>query len=367
MSDEQAMKRSIELALRGTGRVSPNPRVGCVLVKNGEIIGEGWHQEYGGVHAEVNAIEEAERRLFDVAGSTLIVNLEPCSHYGKTPPCADLLIDKKIRRVVVGMIDPNPEVAGKGIQKLKDAGIEVVMSTMEAECQWINRFFTKHITTGQPYVMMKIAQSLDGCIATVYGQSKWITSEESREVSHKLRAEADAVIVGAVTASKDDPELTVRLTEGRNPKRVILDSDLSVSLKAKVFTAEDRSNTYVFCRPSAMSKPKATALKVSGVNIIPSGAGSGDYLNLRAILEQLVSANVTSVLVEGGARLFSSFAQENLVDELHVFTAPILIGSGLHALSSLSTPSLQAAKKFDIHTFKQCGADTYTIATRRQV
>lgn len=239
------------------------------------------------------------------------------------------------------------------------------MGVLEAECQWLNRAFVKYITTGQPYVIMKIGQSLDGCIATIYGQSKWITSEESRAESHKLRAEVDAILIGAVTASKDDPELTVRLANGRNPKRVVLDSDLSVSLKAKVFTADDRQNTFVFCRAASLARPKATALKVSGVNVIAAGTGSGDYLNLRAILEQLVSANVTSLLVEGGARVFSSFTQENLVDELHIFIAPMTIGSGLHALSSLSTPSLQVAKKFDVRSVQQTGSDVYVIATRR--
>jgi len=362
VTDEQAMQRALEIAQRGTGKVSPNPRVGCVLLHDGEIIGEGWHKEYGGPHAEVEAIRSASR---DVAGATLVVNLEPCGHIGKTPPCADLIIEKNIARVVVGMIDPNPEVSGKGVQKLQDAGIQVTTGVLEDECQWVNRFFVKHITTGQPYVIMKVGQSLDGCIATVYGQSKWITGEESRAASHRIRAEVDAILVGGVTAEKDDPELTVRLAEGRNPKRIILDSDLSVSLKSKVYSADDRQNTLVFCRPTALSKPKAQALKVSGVKVIPAGAGTGDYLSLRAILEQLVSVNITSVLVEGGARVYSSFAQENLIDEMHVFIAPIAMGSGLHTFSSLSTPSLQMAKKFDVKSVSQTGSDVYIVATRR--
>ncbi len=362
MSDEQAMRRAIELATRGNGRVSPNPRVGCVLVKDGEVIGEGWHKEFGGSHAEVEAIRSASRPL---EGATLVVNLEPCNHFGKTPPCVQLIIEKKIARVVVGMIDPNPEVSGKGIEALREAGIEVVVGVLEDEAQWVNRFFTKHITTGQPYILMKVGQSLDGCIATVFGQSKWITCEESRTIAHELRAEVDAVLVGGVTAAKDDPELTVRMADGRNPVRVILDSDLSVSLKAKVFTSAERHNTMVFCRSTALTKPKATALKVSGVQVIPAGAGNGDYLNLRAILEQLVSMNITSVLVEGGARVFSSFAQENLIDEMHTFIAPIAMGSGLHTFSSLSTPSLNAAKKFDIKSVTSVGTDVYIVSTRR--
>jgi diaminohydroxyphosphoribosylaminopyrimidine deaminase/5-amino-6-(5-phosphoribosylamino)uracil reductase len=362
ISDEQAMQRSLELALNGTGKVSPNPRVGCVIVKNGEIISEGWHKEYGGPHAEVEAIRNATQ---DVAGATLYVNLEPCSHVGKTPPCTDLIIEKKIKRVVAGMIDPNPEISGKGIQALQNAGIETTVGVLESECQWINRFFVKHITTGQPYVIVKAGQSLDGCIATVYGQSKWITSEESRKISHELRAEVDAVLVGGVTAEKDNPELTVRLANGRNPKRIILDSDLSVSLKAKVFSSDDRQNTFVFCRPTALSKPKATALKISGVNLNTAGAGGGDYLNLRAVLEQLVSSNITSVLVEGGARVFSSFASEHLIDEIHLFIAPIAIGSGLHTFSSLSVPSLNIARKFDIRSVSMAGPDVHLVATRR--
>jgi diaminohydroxyphosphoribosylaminopyrimidine deaminase/5-amino-6-(5-phosphoribosylamino)uracil reductase len=363
MTDEQAMRRAIELAERGTGYVSPNPRVGAVLVQQGEIIGEGWHQQHGGVHAEVDAIRNATR---PVEGATLYVNLEPCSHHGKQPPCVDLVIEKKIGRVVVGMIDPNPEVSGKGILALQEAGIPVTMGVLEEECQWLNRFFTKYITTGQPYIIAKIAQSLDGCIATVYGQSKWITGEESRKATHVIRAEVDAVLVGAVTVSKDDPELNVRLVEGRDPKRVILDSDLSTSLKSKVFGTEDRENTFVFCSPAAMAKQKATALKISGVHVLPAGAGNGDYLNLRAILEQLASKNIASVLVEGGARIFSSFAQENLIDELHIFIAPMLVGSGLHSFSSLSTPSLQLSKKFTFKSVTPCGIDMHAIAVRRQ-
>ncbi len=363
MTDEQAMRRTIELAERGTGYVSPNPRVGALLVQEGEIIGEGWHHKHGDIHAEVDAIRRASR---SVEGATLYVNLEPCSHHGKQPPCVDFVIEKKIGRVVVGMIDPNPEVSGKGIERLKEAGIEVTVGVLEEECQWLNRFFTKYITTGQPYIIAKIAQSLDGCIATVYGQSKWITGEESRKATHAIRAEVDAVLIGAVTVSKDDPELNVRHVQGHDPKRIILDSDLSTSLKSKVFASEDRENTFVFCSPSAMAKQKATALKISGVNVFPAGAGNGDYLNLRAILEQLASKNISSVMVEGGARIFSSFAQENLIDELHIFIAPMLVGSGLHSFSSLSTPSLQLSKKFTFKSITPCGIDMHAIAVRRQ-
>ncbi|MCU0424649.1 MAG: bifunctional diaminohydroxyphosphoribosylaminopyrimidine deaminase/5-amino-6-(5-phosphoribosylamino)uracil reductase RibD [Candidatus Kapabacteria bacterium] len=362
MTDEQAMRRALDLAMNGTGKVSPNPRVGAVIVHNGEIIGEGWHHEFGGPHAEVEAIRNSTRA---VEGATLYVNLEPCNHFGKTPPCTNLLIEKKFQRVVIGMNDPNPEVSGQGIAQLREAGIEVTTGVLEEDAQWINRFFTKYITTGQPYIIAKIAQSMDGCIATVYGQSKWITGEESRKVTHALRAEVDAVLVGAVTVAKDDPELTVRLVEGRNPKRVILDSELAMSLKSKVFSEEDRHNTFVFCTPAAMAKQKATALKISGVNVFPAGSGTGDYLSLRAILEQLASKNVASILVEGGSRVFSSFAQENLIDELHIFTAPILVGSGLHSFSSLSTPSLQIAKKFMFKSLNPCGVDMHSVAVRR--
>jgi diaminohydroxyphosphoribosylaminopyrimidine deaminase/5-amino-6-(5-phosphoribosylamino)uracil reductase len=366
MTDEQFMRRAIELAERGTGYVSPNPRVGAVLVQQGEVIGEGWHHKLGDLHAEADAVRDALKSTHrSLEGATLYVNLEPCSHFGKQPPCANLIIEKKIGRVVVGMIDPNPEVSGKGIEILKNAGIQVTVGILEEECQWLNRFFTKYITTGQPYIIAKIAQSLDGCIATVYGQSKWITGEESRKVTHALRAEVDAVLVGAVTVSKDDPELNVRHTQGRDPKRIILDSDLSTSLKSKVFSSEDRENTFVFCSPSAMAKQKATALKISGVNVFPAGAGNGDCLNLRAILEQLASKNIASVLVEGGARIFSSFAQENLIDELHIFIAPMLVGSGLHSFSSLSTPSLQLSKKFTFKSITPCGIDMHAIAVRR--
>ena len=197
MTENEAMKRALDLAMLGTGEVSPNPRVGAVILKDGEKIGEGYHAKFGADHAEIEAIRNAG--LDDYSGCTMVLNLEPCTHYGKTPPCTDKIIELNFSRVVIGMEDPNPEVAGNGIKKLRDAGIEVEAGLMRDECMWLNRSFIKHIRTGMPYVILKIAQSFDGNIASSEGESKWISSEESRRRSHILRAQVDAVLVGEGT------------------------------------------------------------------------------------------------------------------------------------------------------------------------
>ena len=218
MTLDQAMLLCLKLAMKGSGYVNPNPRVGAVLLRGDEIVSTGWHKEFGAAHAEVDTINNAE--IDDFSDTTRVVNLEPCSHYGKTPPCVTLILEKKIKRVVVGMLDPNPEVNGKGVQILRDAGVEVITDVCKKECEWANRFFQKYILTGVPYIILKVAQSLNGSIATFNGKSKWITGEESRKKVHKLRSEVSAVIIGKMTASFDNPKLTVRDVKG-NPLRII--------------------------------------------------------------------------------------------------------------------------------------------------
>lgn len=360
MTDIQAMHRALEIARHGQGYVSPNPMVGCVIVADGIIIGEGWHKKFGDAHAEVNAlysVKEENKHL--LPSSVMYVNLEPCSHYGKTPACVNAIVEAKIARVVVGMVDPNPKVAGEGIALLREAGVVVDVGVCEEECLWLNRAFVKFITTGLPYVILKSGQAVDGCVATMYGQSKWITSEESLRRAHQLRAQCDAILVGQITVFKDDPELTVRYVGGRNPRRVVLDSDLNVPLKAKIFMAPDRNNTTVFCQRDAISKKKCEALRVAGVQVIDVSRTAEHKLNLHQILEELSGRNIASILIEGGAKIHSSFLQENLVDEIQLFVAPLLIGNGLHAFSSLNTPSLQKAKQFYFHSVEQIGRDVH--------
>ena len=229
---------------------------------------------------------EAIKHAGDISleGATMVVNLEPCSHEGKTPPCAPLLIEKKFARVVVGMKDPNPMVAGRGIKMLKDAGIEVIVGVLEEECKWVNRAFIKHITTGMPYVTAKIAQSLDGKIASSTGDSKWITCEESRKRAHKLRSEVDAIVIGRKTAVQDNPKLTVRHVEGKNPARIVLDSELSLPFNLNIFNDPLRKHTFVCCKPEALTNTKANNLKLAGIKVLPAEM-NGEKMDLAATMK----------------------------------------------------------------------------------
>lgn len=360
MTNEQVMARAIELALRGTGNVSPNPLVGCVLLKNGRIIGEGWHNEYGSGHAEVEAVTNASE---DVEGATAVVTLEPCSHFGKTAPCADLLIQKGIKRVVVGIEDVNPLVAGNGIAKLQKAGIEVEVGTMAEECKWLIRYYAKNIATGMPYVVAKIAQTIDGCIATEHGESQWITSEESRIASHGLRNELDAVLIGRATALADNPSLTVRHVIGRQPWRVVLDTHLSLPITLNIFTDMFRSRTIICCAEHKVNGRKADELRSEGVKIIGVETDESGLINLRVALSRLSDEfRIASVLTEGGASLLSSMVSKSLIDEYHFFIAPMLIGKGLKAFGEYSADTLASSKKLKIISSRQSGDDLHVIA-----
>lgn len=240
--DEVYMRMALDLARKGKGWTTPNPLVGAIIVKGGRVIGQGYHQKYGQPHAEVNAIASAKE---DVTGATLYVTLEPCSHFGKTPPCSDLLIDKNIKRVVVGTLDPNPLVAGKGIERLRSNGIEVVTGVLEEESQKLNEIFIKYIVTKEPFVVMKNAMSLDGKIATVTGESQWISGESSRKQVHSLRHELAGIMVGIETIIKDDPQLTSRTLNSRNPIRIVVDSQLRIPIASKVLTQQDKAKTIV--------------------------------------------------------------------------------------------------------------------------
>ncbi|MBI3259539.1 MAG: bifunctional diaminohydroxyphosphoribosylaminopyrimidine deaminase/5-amino-6-(5-phosphoribosylamino)uracil reductase RibD [Ignavibacteriae bacterium] len=360
MTNEQVMARVIELALHGTGKVSPNPPVGCVLVKNGHIIGEGWHNEYGGGHAEVEAISNA---IEDVGGATAVVTLEPCSHFGKTPPCADLLIQKGIKRVVIGIEDVNPLVAGNGITKLLNAGVEVEVGTMAEECAWLIRYYIKNITTGMPYVVAKIAQTIDGCIATENRESQWITSEESRRESHALRNELDAVLIGRATALADNPSLSVRNVIGRQPWRIILDTHLSLPITLNVFTDMFRSRTIICCAEHKVNGRKADELRSEGVKIIGVETDENGLINLRVALSRLSDEfRIASVMIEGGSMLFSSLVSRSLIDEYHFFIAPMLFGKGIRTFGEYSAETLASSKKLKIISFRQSGDDLLVVA-----
>ncbi len=320
--DEFFLAKCLALARRGAGKVSPNPMVGCVIVHDGKIIGRGWHKQYGGPHAEVHAICSVKDESL-LAHSTLYVNLEPCSHFGKTPPCADLIIEKKIPRVVIGCIDANRKVAGKGIRKLKEAGIEVRVGVLQEESEQLNEAFLKAHRRHLPFVALKLAQSLDGRIATKTKDSKWITSETARAYAHSLRNYYDAVMVGSRTALADNPDLTVRLVAGRNPKRILLDRQLRVPLQANIFSKD--APTLVFTSRINKRHPKVKALEKIGVKVLFVGEKS-ESLNLLDVMRLLHEEQILSVMVEGGAQLFASLIKAGLCDKLHAFIAPKLIG-----------------------------------------
>jgi diaminohydroxyphosphoribosylaminopyrimidine deaminase/5-amino-6-(5-phosphoribosylamino)uracil reductase len=323
--DEQFMLQCIELARLGKGQVSPNPLVGAVIVNNKRVVGKGFHRKFGEAHAEINALSEAGGKA---RGATLYVNLEPCSHYGKTPPCTDAIISSGIRRVVVGTIDPNPLVKGKGIRALTSAGVEVRTGILSEECRKLNEFFVKKMTTGLPFVTLKIAQTLDGKIALPSRPSQWITSKESRKRVHQLRAEYDAVLVGARTAQLDDPRLTARLVKGRNPKRVLLDGNLTTPLSSRLLSDGLRYQTIVFAEEGGSSEveKKKLILERRGIQIVEIPARKDGTLHLKAVLESLADMNILSVLVEGGQQVFTQFLDERLVDRVLVFVAPKMYG-----------------------------------------
>jgi diaminohydroxyphosphoribosylaminopyrimidine deaminase/5-amino-6-(5-phosphoribosylamino)uracil reductase len=350
------MKRCLDHARRGAGYVSPNPLVGAIIVRDGKIIGKGYHNCFGEAHAEVNAVNDAGG---DVRGGTLYVNLEPCCYYGKTPPCTELIISSGIRRVVVGSLDRNPLVAGKGIRKLVEAGLDVSVGVLKEECDRFNEFFFKWVTTGLPFVALKIAQTLDGKIATVSGDSKWISSEESRRLVHALRSQYDAVLVGSNTVRTDDPELTVRLAKGRNPYRVLIDGHLTIPLTAKVLSDTFRDRTIVVTNRTNQKKKqrRVQELKERGIQVIQMPANPSGKLDIRAALRRLARLGITSVLVEGGGQVFTSFLRSRLVDKMLVFIAPKVIGEGIPSLGDLSIGCMKRAITFTAARFERVGSD----------
>ncbi len=331
-TDEAFMHRCLELARRGAGSVSPNPMVGSVIVHGGRIIGEGWHERFGGPHAEVNAIGSVPDHGL-LTESTLYVNLEPCSHFGKTPPCSDLIVSKKIPRVVVGCLDPFAKVSGRGIATLESAGVEVKVGVLAGESERLNEAFITSHRKGRPFVSIKVAQTLDGRIATSMGVSRWITGEESRTEVHRLRSRYDAVLSGSSTVIADDSELTVRRCEGRQPLRVLLDRQLRVPVESKVFN--DQARTLVFSSGQASDPCRIAQFEARGIEVVQVGESPGG-LDLHQVLGELHRRQVLSVMVETGNRLAAAFVRERLVDKIQMFIAPRLFGGdGLASFGTL--------------------------------
>jgi diaminohydroxyphosphoribosylaminopyrimidine deaminase/5-amino-6-(5-phosphoribosylamino)uracil reductase len=348
------MMECLHLAQKGAGYVSPNPMVGAVLVKNGRVIGRGYHKQFGGRHAEVNAIRSAKT---SVAGSTLYVNLEPCNFHGKTPPCTDLIIASRIKKVVIGTLDQNPRVRGKGVSQLRNHGIEVITGVLEDDCKKLNEKFIKYIRTQIPFITLKIAQSLDGKIADITGTSQWITNEKSRTVVHKLRSQYDAVLVGAGTVIKDNPELTVRHVKGRNPLRVIIDSHFSTNINAKVFSRKSKTIIFTSKKQFRKHRRKRNSFEKKGIEIIPMDDSKNGAYNLNRVLSILGSKGVASVLVEGGATIFSLFLEQKLTDKVLFFVAPKIYGDGLSAFRNLIPKKHGNELQLSLASVQQIGND----------
>jgi|GEM_PF-33539 len=351
--DRKFMARALELAVRGMGHARPNPMVGAVIVKDGRIIGEGWHERFGGPHAEVNAFAHCTE---DPAGATLYVTLEPCSHYGKTPPCADLIIEKDIDRVVTAMVDPNPLVSGKGIRRLRDAGIFVTVGVMEKEARKLNEVFLKYVTEHKPFVLYKAAMSLDGKTACHTGDSKWISSEDSREEVHVLRGCYKGIMVGAGTVIADNPLLTAR-TEGLDdPVRIIVDGNLSVPLKAKVF--QEEGDVIVLTTTSSDEKKREELTKL-GVDIIMTDGDEKGKVDLDSAMTGLALKGIDGILLEGGATLASSAFEAGIVDKVRIYAAPKIIG-GVNApglIGGDGASSMKEAVKLKDLSTETCGGD----------
>lgn len=326
---ETLMRRCIELAGKGLGFVSPNPLVGCVIVKNGEILAEGWHQKFGENHAEVNAINSALKKRINLKGASLYVNLEPCTHYGKTPPCADKIIEHKFKEVIIGTKDANPVVAGKGITKLKKNKIKVTVGVLEDKCYELNKFYFKNVKTKLPYITIKAAQTLDGKIADAEGNSKWISSLESRKLVHKLRSEYDAVLVGKNTVEKDNPSLTVRHVKGRNPFRIVINKELTLNLSSNLFSDKYSDRTIIISgkEPDEFLSRIFEQRKIKVIQV----KVKNDMIDLKDALKKLYKTGIGSILVEGGAFTSTEFIKNKLADQMLIFISPKVMGNGLSA------------------------------------
>lgn len=361
MTDAYYMKRALRLARQGEGRVSPNPLVGAVIVKDEQILGQGYHRYYGGPHAEIEAIGKARAPL---AGATIYVTLEPCSHFGQTPPCVETLIKSRAARVVIGITDPNPLVAGSGIAALQRAGIATTVGVEEEACREINESFFKFITTGLPFITLKFAQTLDGRIASVAGHSRWISSPPARTFAHRLRHSHDAVLVGVGTVLQDDPELTVRRVRGRNPLRIIVDSRLRLPLTAKVLQDQDSARTIIAATRQA-APDKIRQLAAMGVETLLADEDGDQHVDLGKLFRELGKRRITSVLVEGGAAIITSLLKAKSADRLVAIVAPKIIGSGVAAVGDLGNKHMDEAVPVSLRRVYRLGGDVVIDARLR--
>lgn len=351
--EERYLRMALRLGLRGAGRTSPNPLVGAVLVREGRVLAKGYHRQAGADHAEIVALKRAGKRA---RGATLYINLEPCDHQGRTPPCTLALIGSGVRRVVAGMVDPNPLVSGKGIRRLRRAGVRVDVGLLEAECRRLNEAFIKYITRRTPFVVLKLAASLDGKIATSTGDSRWITGSAARRYVHRLRDQVDAIVVGIGTVLADDPELTCRIRGGRNPLRIVLDRHLRIPLTARLLHGADPEKTIVVTGSRAPEK-KVEAIQGYGATVwrLPLRAGR---IPFGPLLKKLGKMGLLSVMIEGGGTTASRALQENVVDKVLFFYAPkILGGEGRDMIGALGIKQVGRCRRIRDVEVKRFGPD----------
>jgi diaminohydroxyphosphoribosylaminopyrimidine deaminase/5-amino-6-(5-phosphoribosylamino)uracil reductase len=350
-ADERYMKRALQLARRGMGEVSPNPMVGAVIVRSDKIIAEGYHRTFGGDHAERDALTRASTKA---RGATIYVNLEPCCHWGKTPPCVDALIEQGIKRAVIGTLDPYPLVNGRGVQILQDHGIEVVQGVLEDEARALNEVYFYYTRTGRPFITVKYAQSLDGRIATSRGDSRWISSEASRRFAHRLRAQHDAIMVGIGTVWADNPQLTVRSVKGRNPLRIVLDSRLRIPLNAQVLQGEAKT---LIVTTDAHAIKKVHTIQKEGKEVLLVQRDTKGWVNLQSLMQVLAERGISSILVEGGGEVITSLLKGGLVNRLVVITAPLIVGKGIAGIGELGITELNQAIRPSSYKVSRVGED----------
>lgn len=354
--DKKYMKRAIKLAKKGLGYTNPNPMVGAVVVKDDQIIGEGYHEVYGQSHAEMNALNNAYE---SVKGATMYVTLEPCAHHGNTPPCALAIIEHKIKHVVIGLVDPNPLVNHKGIELLKEAGIKVTTGVLEDEIQELNKVFLHFIKSQKPYCILKTAMTLDGKIASVTGDSKWVSNEESRLIGHTLRHEVSGIVVGINTVIEDNPRLTTRLknNQGKDPHRIILDSKLRIPLSSNVLSIQSTSKT-IIATTVDQNHEKIKALKALGAEVIHTSKNN-DSVDLNDLMIKLGQKKIDSLLIEGGGTINYSFLKAGYINEVYAFIAPKIIGghSALTPVAGQGIKNMRDAIQLKNITYKQIEND----------
>ena len=348
ISHKKYMDIAMQLAEKGKGYVSPNPLVGCVIVKRGKIVGRGYHKKYGEVHAEINALKTAGKKA---RNATMYVNIEPCSHWGKTSPCTEKIVEAGIREVIVGMEDPNPLV--DGYKELKFRGLKTRIGILRDRAKKQNEVYIKYIKTKRPFVILKLAMSLDGKIATSTGDSKYITSREARKYVHQLRSDMDAVMVGINTITRDNPILDARLVKGKNPTKIIVDSTLKISERAKVF--KDPTKVIIATTKKAQKK-KIDKLHQKGVQVLVLKPKAG-LVDLNELMKELGKSGITPIMVEGGAELSGNAIKERIIDRILIFTAPKIIGNGLGPIKNLGIKKVNKAIKLKNIITKKIGKD----------